>query len=105
MASTGIIGSVSSSRAGDVVGPLAAGEQAIVADAMEARGQHVHEKAADKLVCRERHALVALAPFEPVVRYQMFGGRFRILIDGRMTAGRYEGATAEKAVPFPSVVR
>jgi len=22
-----------------------------------------------------------------------------------MTAGRYEGATAEKAVPFPSVVR
>jgi hypothetical protein len=30
----------------------------------------------------------------------MFGGRFRIL-----TAGRYEGATAEKAVPFPSVVR
>jgi hypothetical protein len=27
-------------------------------------------------------------------------------IDRRtMTAGRYEGATAEKAVPFPSVVR
>jgi hypothetical protein len=27
-------------------------------------------------------------------------------IDRRaMTAGRYEGATAEKAVPFPSIVR
>ena len=28
----------------DVVGALGAGEQAIVADAMEACGQHVHEK-------------------------------------------------------------
>ena len=34
----------------DVVGALAAGEQAIVADAMEACGQLVHEKAADELV-------------------------------------------------------
>ena len=51
----------------DVVGALAAGEQAIVADAMEACGQHVHEKAADELVCGERHHLVALATFEPVV--------------------------------------
>ena len=31
--------------AGDVLGAVAAGEQAIVADAVEARGQHVHEKA------------------------------------------------------------
>ena len=51
----------------DVVGALAAGEQAIVADAMEACGQHVHEKATDELVGSERHELVALAPFEPVV--------------------------------------
>ena len=51
----------------DVIGALAAGEQAIVADAMEARGQHVHEKAADELVGGERHDLVALATFEPVV--------------------------------------
>ena len=36
-------------RAGDVLGALAAGEQAIVADAMEACGQHVDEKAADEL--------------------------------------------------------
>jgi hypothetical protein len=34
---------------------------------MEACGQHVHEKAADELVCLERHALVALATFEPAV--------------------------------------
>ena len=53
--------------AGDVVGPLAAGEQAIVADAMEACGQHVDEEAADELVDGERHHLVAFAPFEPVV--------------------------------------
>ena len=36
--------------AGDVLGTCAAGEQAIVADAVEACGEHVHEKAADELV-------------------------------------------------------
>src|SRR5580700_2593967 len=51
----------------DVVGAFAAGEQAIVADAMEACRQHVHEKAADELVGGERHDLVALATLEPVV--------------------------------------
>jgi hypothetical protein len=34
---------------------------------MEACGQHMHEKAADELICREGHELVALATFEPVV--------------------------------------
>src|SRR5207237_1817037 len=53
--------------ADDILGALAAGEQAIVADAMEACGQHVHEKAADELVGGERHDLVARATFEPVV--------------------------------------
>jgi hypothetical protein len=38
-----------------------------MADAMEACGQHVHEKAADELVGGERHHLVALATFKPVV--------------------------------------
>ena len=38
-----------------------------IADAVEARGQHVHEKAADELVGGERHHLVALGTFEPVV--------------------------------------
>src|ERR1700731_2872807 len=35
--------------AGDVLGAFAAGEQAIVADAVEARGEHVDEKSADEL--------------------------------------------------------
>src|SRR3974390_2563724 len=53
--------------ASDVVGTFAAGEQAIIADAVEACGKHVHEEAADELVHGERHHLVALAAFEPVV--------------------------------------
>src|SRR5437868_13556924 len=53
--------------AGDVLGAFAAGEQAIVADPVEACGQHVHEKAADELVGGEGHHLVALGAFEPVV--------------------------------------
>ena len=53
--------------AGDVLGTFAGGEQTIVADAVEACGQHVHEEAADELVHGERHHLVALAAFEPVV--------------------------------------
>jgi hypothetical protein len=51
----------------DVLGALAAGEQAIGADAMEACGQHVHEKATDELVGGERHHLVAVGTFDPVV--------------------------------------
>ena len=39
-----------------VVGAGASGEQAVVADAMEAFRQHVEEEAADELVGGERHA-------------------------------------------------
>ena len=53
--------------AGDVLGALAAGEEAIVADAVKACGQHVHEKAADELVGGECHYLVAVGTFDPVV--------------------------------------
>ena len=53
--------------AGDVVSALAAGEQAIVADAVEACGQDVDEKAADELVGGERHQLVAVWTFDPVI--------------------------------------
>ena len=45
----------------------AAGEQAVVADAMEACGQHVHQETADELIRRERHDLVALGALDPVV--------------------------------------
>ena len=38
------------------------------------------------------------------VGVQMFGGRYPSIlrIEWATNAGRYEGATAEKAVPFPS---
>ena len=52
---------------GDVVGTFTAGEQAIVADAVESRWQHVHQETADELVGGERHDLVALGTFDPVV--------------------------------------
>src|ERR1043166_3928142 len=51
----------------DICGAGGACEQTIVADAMEAVGQNVDEEAADELVCCERHALVAIAPFDAIV--------------------------------------
>src|SRR5258707_6567530 len=43
------------------------GEQAVVADAVQAFWQHVGEEAADELVCGERHALVSIAALDPVI--------------------------------------
>src|SRR5216684_2515980 len=54
-------------RTCDVVGARAFGEQAVVADAVEAFGQHVDEEAADELVCGKRHALVSIAALDAVV--------------------------------------
>ena len=51
----------------DVVGAGGLGEQAVVADAVEALGQDVDEETADELVCCERHHLVAIGAFEPIV--------------------------------------
>jgi len=51
----------------DIVGAGSLGEQAVVADAVEALGQDVDEEAADELVCCERHHLVAIRAFEPIV--------------------------------------
>src|ERR1700693_5733679 len=51
----------------DVGAARAAGEQAIVTDAVEAVGQHVAEEAADELGRRERHGLEALGPFDAIV--------------------------------------
>ena len=53
--------------AGDILGSPAAGKQAVVADAMEACGQYVHQETTDELVCRKRHDLVSFGTFEPVV--------------------------------------
>ena len=54
-------------RAGDVVGAGAAGEQAVVADAVEALRQDVDQEAADELVGGERHDLLAIATLDAIV--------------------------------------
>ena len=51
----------------DVLSANRAGEQAVVADAVEAARQHVQEKAADELVGVERHGLEPVASFAAVV--------------------------------------
>jgi len=51
----------------DVVGASAFGEQAVVADAVEALRQHVDEEAANELVGGERHALVSITALDAVV--------------------------------------
>ncbi len=51
----------------DVVGSNRSGEQAVVADAMEAAGQDVQEKAADELGAVERHGPEPVAAFDAVV--------------------------------------
>jgi len=49
----------------DVAGSNRAGEEAVVADAMEAAGQHVQEKAADELGRVER---IGLRRSRPLIR-------------------------------------
>jgi len=54
-------------RFGDVVGAATVGQEPVVADAMEAFRQDVHQEAADELVCRKCHELVPLGTLDPVV--------------------------------------
>jgi hypothetical protein len=54
-------------QAPDGCGASGAGEEAVVADAVEAAGQHVEKEAADELVGRERHGLEPVAAFDPIV--------------------------------------
>jgi hypothetical protein len=51
----------------DRLGAVRAGKQAVVADAMEAFGQHVDQEAADELADVERHRGVAAGSLDPVV--------------------------------------
>src|SRR5208282_1187518 len=51
----------------DVAGSNRAGEEAVVADAVEAARQDVQEKAADELGGVERHGPEPVAAFDPVV--------------------------------------
>jgi|SRR4029077_17903114 hypothetical protein len=53
--------------ASDVVGTRGFGEQAVMADAVEAFGQHMDEEAADELVDGEGHRLVSRRSFAAVV--------------------------------------
>ena len=53
--------------ASDIVGADAAGEQAVMADAVEAARQHVREKAADELLRVERHGLVSVTCVDPII--------------------------------------
>ncbi len=52
---------------GDVVRAAAIGQQPVMADAVEALWQHMQQKAPDELVRVERHGLVSLWPFDPVI--------------------------------------
>ncbi len=54
-------------RPRDVRDTLAAGEQAVVADAMEATRQNVDQEAADELVDGERHELLSFATFSAII--------------------------------------
>jgi hypothetical protein len=54
-------------RSGDVVGARAAGEQAVVADAVEAVRQDVDQEAADELGGSKCHDLLAVATIGAIV--------------------------------------
>ena len=54
-------------RSHDGLGAVRAGEQAVVADAMEAFGQHVDEEPANEFAGIERHRRVAAGAFDPVI--------------------------------------
>src|SRR5271168_1580334 len=54
-------------RSRDCLDAIAGGEQAVVADAMEALGQYVDEEPADELAGVERHRRISAGAFDPVV--------------------------------------
>ena len=54
-------------RLGEIVGATAVSQEPIVANAMKAFRQNVHQKAADELVRGEGHELVSLGTLDPVV--------------------------------------
>jgi hypothetical protein len=45
----------------------AVGEQSVAADAVQALGQHVYQKASDELMGRQRHGLIPTRPLDPVI--------------------------------------
>ena len=78
-----------------VIGPSGVGEQAVVADTVEAVRQDMDEKAADELRCRQGHVLVAGLSFCSIV-LPLEGDA--LVITGDQTAvgdGDAVGVTAE----------
>src|SRR3974390_1601223 len=55
------------SRPRNIIGASGFGEQAVMADAVEAVGENVHQEAANELVGCERHHLVAGRSFGAIV--------------------------------------
>jgi hypothetical protein len=51
----------------DVLGAVGVGKEPVVADAVEALGQDMHQEPPDELVRLERHGLVAAGSLDPVV--------------------------------------
>ena len=51
----------------DAAGAIAAGQEAIVADAVKPVGQHMDQETADELVGVERHELIASVALGPVI--------------------------------------
>ena len=50
------------SRTGNIGGAVAVGEKAVMADAVKAFRQDMHEEAADELMRGQRHGLVPVRP-------------------------------------------
>ena len=77
-------------RAGELLGTCVApvGEQAVVPDAVEALGQHVHQEAPDKLVRVKPHRLPAAWAVDAIVL-----ARNAMLVLSAATRRRFEMAT------------
>jgi hypothetical protein len=88
-------------RAGDVVGARAFGEQAVVADAVQAFWQHVDEEAVDELEGGERHLLVSIAALDGLFRRRRpdsdFGRRIAPVVE---IIGRCCGLHLSKPMKF-----
>ena len=78
-------GAASPKSSRDCLDAIAGGEQAVVADAMEALGQYVDEEPADELADVERHRRVPAGTLDPVV---FDFERDAVLVDRDQTAVR-----------------
>ncbi len=89
----------------DVVGARGLGQQAVVADAVEALRQDVNEESADELVCGKCHLLVSISaldramPFPPHTHPKP---EIVTVISGTFTLGMGNVADKSNAKPLPA---